>query len=142
MWFTRSDRDGIFHQSLRGIMTITFGISFIYIFYCGAWMSKKCGNQCERLFDQCYGIWIVSILCWLMDNIFCDFLQKGLTQYYIPYINYHGTVWHLGSCLGIDYMFHVLMAYVLVEHHGLRIEVVQLWCIFPYIKVAPPKKRQ
>merc|ERR1712073_63531 len=74
-WFTRTDRDGDAHQIMRGTMTVTFSIMFVYIFYSGAWMSASCGKACERLFDQCYGIWIVSICCWLMDNVFCDLLR-------------------------------------------------------------------
>ena len=141
-WYTRTDRDGDAHQIMRGAMTVTFSVMFVYIFYSGAWMSAHCGKACERLFDQCYGIWIVSICCLLMDNVFCDLLRNDLI---IPYLNYHGTVWHLGSCLGIHYMLHVFMAFGLEEYGGVKPEIEWFCFIFPYLTIPSQKiekKRQ
>ena len=142
MWITRADREGFAHQIVRAIMTLTFSIFFVYIFYSGAWMSAKCGKACERLFDQCYGIWITAILCWLIDNVFCNFLQDELTRYYIPYINFHGTVWHLGSCLGIHYMLQVFMIYGLEQHQGVETQIEWFCTIFPYVTISSQKKQR
>ena len=96
-WCTRNDRDSMIHQGVRTVWLITFAGQFFYILFTGAVMSRQCGKQIERLYNQCYTIWMISLVGWLMDNLLCDLLQQE--RFYIPYINYHGTFWHLGMSL-------------------------------------------
>eukprot|EP01084_Bolivina_argentea_P246120 411954_1 len=91
IWFT--ERAGSIHEIGRGILVISFSIYFVYIFYVGATVSNQCKNSvCEKLFNRCYAIWIVSIIFWFIDNVFCDLLQRDLVLFHIPYLNYHATI--------------------------------------------------
>ena len=135
VWF--SERYGFIHELGRIILVLTFGLFFVYIFYVGAAVSGQCKDkQCEKLFDKCYTIWIISIACWLIENIFCDALR---TNTIIPYFNLHGTIWHLGSCLGIYYFFHVMLIYMMVEQYSIDVKVNTFALIFPYINVKQKK---
>lgn len=138
LWFTQ--RSSLILEIGRGILAISFSIYFVYIFYVGATVSSQCKDKiCETLFDRCYSIWIVSIVFWWIDNVFCDLLQRDLVSFNIPYLNYHGTIWHCGSCLGIYHFFHVLLSYMLVQQYSVDIKVRSFAYIFPYITI-PSKK--
>ena len=142
VWFT--ERHSFIHETARGILVTLFGSCFIYVFYGGAVASSSCANKvCEQLFDKCYVLFLVSLAAWLMDNVCCDLLQRDLPMFYIPYLNYLGTVWHLGTCLGIYYYTNVALVYAFVEHYSLQIEVRWSAFVLPYIVVisSATKKR-
>ena len=100
-------------------------------------MSGCRDKQCEKLFNKCYTIWIISIGSWLIENIFCDALRNNPV---IPYFNLHGTVWHLGSCLGIYYFFHVMLVYMIVEQYSIDVKINTFALIFPYISIKQKNK--
>ena len=139
-WFT--PRSHIIHELARIGMTIVFATCFIYIFYVGATVASQCKDKvCEKLFDRCFFIWIFSIVFWFIDNVFCDLLTTDLAQY-IPYLNYHGTAWHLGAGMGIYYFFHVLLCYMIVEQYSMKVNINTFALIFPYITIPTNKKQQ
>ena len=140
MWLTRNDRHGFPHQFVTRLAITSFSVMFVYIFYGGASMSQKSSKQCESLFDSCYAVWVGSVLFWLMDNFLCDILQNEMTAF-IPYLNYHGTAWHLGSCLGCNYLLHVFMGYGLEKQQGVEIQIEWFCVIFPYITIPSQKKK-
>lgn len=126
LWFTK--RSDFIHEIFRILMTVTFAIYFVYIFYVGAIVSSKCKDkECEIIFDQCYIIWILSIIFWFIENCFCSYI------WWLPYINFHGTIWHLGAGLGIYYFFTMCLIFMLVQNYSFKIKIDRFLFIFPYI---------
>jgi len=135
-WCSRADRPGLLHQGMRVVWFVSFVLFFCYQIVAGTRLVKQCGRRCEQLMDWCFLIWAFSLIGWICDTLLCD----QLARYNIPYLNYHGTVWHFGGSLGTHYIYHVAMACGLIMEQKQQIEIRYHFGIFPLISIVGPTK--
>lgn len=102
------------HQILRGILTYSFAIQFIYIFVAGSKLGLEADKRlklsncaCSRLFTKSFVSFIIAITGWIFDILFCDTLLD--LPFNFPYPHMHGLIWHLGTCSGLYYLIQLTM---------------------------------
>eukprot|EP00037_Helgoeca_nana_P014608 m.136388 g.136388 ORF g.136388 m.136388 type:complete len:172 (+) comp22629_c0_seq1:656-1171(+) len=100
-----TERDSRVHTIARGVLTCTFSLLLVYAFTAGARTAREVDDAttkhsasdtptsatATRLFALSFWSFIIGVLAWIIDILFCSNLQ-ALTLY--P--NLH-SVWHIGS---------------------------------------------
>eukprot|EP00929_Paragymnodinium_shiwhaense_P118686 TRINITY_DN90602_c0_g1_i1.p2 TRINITY_DN90602_c0_g1~~TRINITY_DN90602_c0_g1_i1.p2 ORF type:complete len:186 (+),score=29.55 TRINITY_DN90602_c0_g1_i1:500-1057(+) len=124
------------HQVARGVMTCTFTVCFVYVFWASATLSTEHGERSKsdavrKIFSTAFLVFVAAIISWFVDNTLCDSLQR------LPiYPNLHATVWHIGSASGMYLLFVALLLHrqsVL----GIDCRVVHLGGVFPVARTCP-----
>jgi len=110
------------HNIARGTMSTVFSILFLYVFVTISKTlneieqqekssSKEHGirlnQQMKSLFKQAFHEFIFAILCWVLDNSCCNFLQSSMLPFY-PQLH---AFWHLFTCTGL-YKLILILAYI------------------------------
>ena len=111
------------HNIARGTMSTVFSILFLYVFVTISKTlneieqqekssSKEHGirlnQQMKSLFKQAFHEFIFAILCWVLDNSCCNFLQSSTMLPFYPQLH---AVWHLFTCTGL-YKLILILAYI------------------------------
>ena len=111
------------HNIARGTMSTVFSILFLYVFVTISKTlneieqqekssSKEHGirlnQQMKSLFKQAFHEFIFAILCWVLDNSCCNFLQSSTMLPFYPQLH---AFWHLFTCTGL-YKLILILAYI------------------------------
>ena len=99
------------HNIGRGIMSTVFSILFLYVFVAiskslNEIKNSKLNTQMKTLFQKAFLEFLLAILCWVVDNSCCIFLQTKLPFY--PQLH---ALWHLFTCTGL-YRLILILAYI------------------------------
>lgn len=85
---------------------------------------------------------MTALIGWICDNQFCQTLRNlTVLGVRIPYLQYHAVLWHGGTCIGIHYIYLVLMAQRIVFQYGLRPRCINVAGIVPYLTVDEKRTR-
>jgi len=98
------------HELVRGIMSCTFTVCFIYTFYKISARASAMKTttvdaaagptdfkpQVQQLFRYSFGFFVVAEVCWLIDNSQCPTLRTSLPFY--PHLH---AVWHFFAAGGM-----------------------------------------
>ena len=144
LWST--PKQSTIHQIMRIPFGISFVVGFVYLFYVGA----KCGNQVyefkpndinytkiNTFYDNCFISFTIALIGWLCDNLYCEMLQNlYISGFKIPYLHFHAILWHCGTCIGLHYMFLVILAHRIVFQYKKDIKCTKIcFGLLPYVKV-------
>jgi dihydroceramidase len=104
-------RENSIHNIGRGIMSTVFSILFLYVFVAiskslNEIKNSKLNTQMKMLFQKSFLEFLLAILCWVVDNSCCIFLQTKLPFY--PQLH---ASWHLFTCTGL-YKLILILAYI------------------------------
>jgi dihydroceramidase len=115
------------HNVARGLMSTTFAMAFIYIFYSASIASHETAQRLEsigghpdsqspvRNFTTAFLLFVGAIVSWLLDNFCCPTLQQ--LPFGIPYPHLHALGWHLGTATGLHLMFTNIVFHNQVAQH-------------------------
>ena len=135
---TQYDQHDYVHQSGRGIATVVFCTSLIYVFVSASIavseVEKTGGKTQAQEMSHVFKLAFVSIVCalvsWISDNLFCSRLQN--LPYSIPYINLHAYGWHVGTALAV-YFLIVACTIQRCVVLGIDAEVTYGWGFWPFV---------
>ena len=139
-WCSREEPDGLLHIATRIVWPIVIVGSCLYLVYASQLLSPNVGTECERIAERAHQFLAIAIVGWLCDTCLCDLLLNVLPRYYIPYINPHGTIWHLGSYMAMIYLTIIYTAVGLVMREEKAIKFQYFAWIFPYITIQSTGK--
>ena len=142
---TNTQKNSSFHQVLRLIMSASFGLEFVYLFYVGA----KIGNEVyekdpnnrnyrkiNEYYDKAFVFFVIALIGWLCDNWNCQILQNlkvfGMD---LPYMHFHAILWHIGTCIGLHYFMLVVIAHRLVFEYDADMKCTTILGVLPFIRV-------
>lgn len=139
-WSIRENRDGIFVKGLDVVWSIYIMFGLAYLVYILQVMAVEVGKDCEKVFDQLFTSLAIAVFGWIIDILLCDVLQRQLPQQWgVPYLNYHGTLWHLGTCLAIWNIIQCQIAYQLA-YEKIDVKLGYVCFVFPYVAIDDKKQ--
>lgn len=117
------------HQVFRGLMTCSFSVCFVYIFWAGARAARD-NLLMSSLWHNAFLAFLVAIVSWIADNTACDALQSLRW-----YPNLHAWGWHCGSG-GAMYLMFLALLVQRQEVRGIDCEVQYVWRFIPVVRRA------
>lgn len=103
------------HDITRGFVTCSFSIGFIYILTATAIINEeisKLSGQHSWLFQISFIFWMIAIVCWIVDILFCTTLRN--LPFGLPYPQLHAFGWHLCGSIALYFT-----SIVVLLHHEL-----------------------
>jgi hypothetical protein len=137
------------HNVSRGLMSTTFAMAFVYIFYAASIASHETAHRLEsigghpdtqspvRNFTTAFLLFVGAIVSWLADNFCCPLFQQ--LPFGIPYPHLHALGWHLGTALGLHLMFtgivfhHQAVQHVAAGSGAATVELAFVLHCVPYV---------
>lgn len=160
-WSVKEDRDGTIMKGLTIVWSIYIGFGLTYLVYSLQFMAIEVGKDCEKVFDQLFTCLFIAVFGWIIDNVLCNILQTQLPQYGLIYLNYHGTLWHTGTCsfgylclrpssffvslclypfsVAIWNIIQCQIAFGIAVREKIGIEIRHFCAVFPYIAIRGEK---
>lgn len=123
------------HHAFRGLMTCSFSVCFVYIFWAAATVAKG-SELMQSFFSNGFLAFVIAIVCWLADNTICDVLQS-----FRWYPNLHAWGWHLGTSIGLYMMFLAILVHR-QQVAGNNVREVYLYGCIPILRPAQVAKHK
>jgi len=93
-------RESAAHQFLRGAMSVTFSMGFVYILTAASACTRESRESlvrlglphtaCDATFSRAFWCFVVGLVGWLLDNFTCGTLHN--LPFGLPYPHFHGCV--------------------------------------------------
>ena len=121
-----SERSSSTHVLMRGVMTVTFSLAFVYIFTALAVAGDEAdrlrgGNDGATLARLTVVSFVTAIVSWILDIVACRELQA--LPLGLPYPQLHAFGWHFGTTLGLLQLFCLMLLHQHCVRDGLEATV-------------------
>ena len=114
----------------------TFSLWFVYCFVGGCKASNECNNpSVVKFFEYSFFFFVMALISWLCDNFLCHTLQE--LPYNIPYLHLHAMGWHVGTAIGLHFLFSVLIAHYGITTKQFNVKQSYLLYFIPYLQIIP-----